>query len=68
MTSYDVVNTYFANFKQYTRLLSIDEELDDLNKFITYLNKEYHFNDEQRRYTCIKKLVKEKKSKHLLKI
>ena len=56
MTSYDVVNTYFANFKQYTHLLSIDEELENLNKFITYLNKEYHFNDEQTRYTCIKKL------------
>ena len=56
MTSYDVVNTYFANFKQYMHLLSIDEELDDLDKFITYLNKEYPLNDEKRRYTCIKKL------------
>ena len=37
-------------------LLSIDEELDDLKKFIAYLNKEYPFNDEKRRYTCIKKL------------
>ena len=37
-------------------LLSIDEELDDLDKSITYLNKEYLFNDEKRRYTCIKKL------------
>ena len=56
MRSYDVVNTYFASFKQYMDLLSIDEELDDLDKFITYLNKEYLFNDEKRRYTCIKKL------------
>ena len=56
MTSYDVVNTYFANFKQYMHLLSIDEELYDLDKFITYVNKEYPFNDEKRRYTCIKKL------------
>ena len=56
MTSYDVVNTYFANFKLYMHLLSIDEELDDLKKFIAYLNKEYPFNDEKRRYTCIKKL------------
>ena len=37
-------------------LLSIDEELDDLKKFIAYLNKKYPFNDEKRRYTCIKKL------------
>ena len=56
MTSYDVVNTYFGNFKQYMHLLSIDEELYDLDKFITYVNKEYPFNDEKRRYTCIKKL------------
>ena len=56
MTSYDVVNTYFANFKQYMHLLSNDEELDDLDKFITYLNKDHPFNEEQRRYTCIKKL------------
>ena len=56
MTSYDVVNTYFAHFKQYMHLLSIDEELYDLDKFITYVNKEYPFNDEKRRYTCIKKL------------
>ena len=56
MTSYDVVNTYFANFKQCMHLLSIDEELYDLDKFITYVNKEYPFNDEKRRYTCIKKL------------
>ena len=56
MTSYDVVNTYFANFKQYMHLLSTDKELDDLDKFIIYLNKEYPFNDEKRRYTCIKKL------------
>ena len=56
MTSYDVANTYFANFKQYMHLLSIDEELYDLDKFITYVNKEYPFNDEKRRYTCIKKL------------
>ena len=47
MMSCDVVNTYFANFKQYMHLLSIDEELDDLDKFITYLNKEYYFNDEK---------------------
>ena len=56
MTSCDAVNTYFANFKLYMHLLSIDEELDDLKKFTAYLNKEYPFNDEKRRYTCIKKL------------
>ena len=61
MTSYDVVNTYFANFKQCMHLLSIDEELYDLDKFITYVNKEYPFNDEKRRYTCIKKLGVNKK-------
>ena len=42
-------------------LLSIDEELDDLKKFIAYLNKEYPFNDEKRRYTCIKKLGVDRK-------
>ena len=29
MTWYDVINTYFANVKQYMHLSSIDEEIDD---------------------------------------
>ena len=45
MTWYDVINTYFTNFKLYKHLLSIDEEIDDHKKSIAYLHKEYPFND-----------------------
>ena len=56
MTWYDVINTYFTNFKLYMHLLSIDEEIDDHKKFNAYLHKEYPFNDKKARHTCIKKL------------
>ena len=56
MTWYDVIKTYFTNFKLDMHLLSIDEEIDDHKKFIAYLHKEYPFNDIKVRHNCIKKL------------